>query len=83
MADDKTWWFAKREDGLGWGLPTCWQGWLTLCVYTISMIAGLALATAKLGPMIGGGLTVGFLGVLVVKGEPQSTKPGRQENPPE
>lgn len=83
MADDQTWWFAKREDGLGWGLPTCWQGWLTLCVYAISMVAGLSLATPEVGPIIGGALTAAFLAILVVKGEPQWAKAERQEDAPE
>lgn len=40
MSDEQGWWFPRREPGIGWDLPTCWQGWIALAVYVVSMVVG-------------------------------------------
>ncbi|KZN14554.1 hypothetical protein [Marinomonas sp. TW1] len=30
---NKETWFPAKENGLGWGKPTTWQGWLVLSLY--------------------------------------------------
>ncbi len=32
-------WFGKRRYGYGWGLPQKWQGWVTLLIWTMLVIA--------------------------------------------
>ena len=38
-------WFGKRRYGYGWGMPQTWQGWLTLIIWFI-----LVLASTKMLP---------------------------------
>jgi hypothetical protein len=33
-------WFSRKRYGYGWGLPTAWQGWLSLALYIASMLLG-------------------------------------------
>jgi hypothetical protein len=33
----KTWFPAKRY-GWGWGMPTCWQGWVVLALFAALLI---------------------------------------------
>ena len=40
MQTDPEYWFHAKRYGWGWGLPTCWQGWIAYGAY----FALLALA---------------------------------------
>jgi hypothetical protein len=68
------WWFRRKEVGFGWGLPTCWQGWVTLAVYTVCLGLGLSSVGTRFGPhghlVVGGVLTIALLVVVALKGEP-------------
>jgi hypothetical protein len=39
----KNYWFRAQRYGWGWGLPLTWQGWTTVFVYTIIIIAGILI----------------------------------------
>jgi len=39
----KKYWFPAKRYGLGWGLPSNWQGWIVLAAYFVS-IAAIAIA---------------------------------------
>jgi hypothetical protein len=31
--EERSYWFPAKVNGIGWGMPTAWQGWVTLIVY--------------------------------------------------
>jgi hypothetical protein len=33
MPSAKKYWFPAKRYGWGWGLPSCWQGWVVLCTF--------------------------------------------------
>lgn len=75
MSNDRPqWWFPEKEFGFGWGMPACWQGWVTLLVFIVALAVGLPLLAPKLGQhgqlIVAGVLTAAFLTVVVLKGEP-------------
>jgi hypothetical protein len=37
-------WFPAKKYGWGWGLPTCWQGWVVMAVWLVALTAGIPLA---------------------------------------
>jgi len=41
--NEKEFWFPAKKYGWGWGVPNCWQGWLVLTVYLVSLCAGTFL----------------------------------------
>jgi hypothetical protein len=67
-------WFPAKRVGLGWGLPLCWQGWLTLAVYVATLVgAGLLFQQGRHAPLhffIVGVATALLLLVCFIKGEP-------------
>ncbi len=38
MDNKKKVWFPIRRDGMGWGIPCCWQGWIVLVAYIASLM---------------------------------------------
>jgi len=36
-------WFSAKRDGWGWGIPTCWQGWVVLAVFVALLVAGVVM----------------------------------------
>lgn len=75
MNPRKTIWFPAKTCGLGWGPPTCWQGWLVILSYVLSLLAGSLLFLSS-HPRIDCFIawTIGWTIVLFVicrlKGEP-------------
>jgi hypothetical protein len=68
-----TWWFPLRRYLPGWGLPVCWQGWVVLGVYFILLVGPAPLLHGHFTAYFLGYeflLTLGFLAVVVAKGEP-------------
>ncbi len=37
MAEKKTIWFPAKENGVGWGKATVWQGWFVQMLYLIAL----------------------------------------------
>jgi hypothetical protein len=67
-------WFPAKRYGIGWGLPTCWQGWVAFLIYVAALIAGVLWmrgderATYLLSYFAG--VTAAFLALCWWKGEP-------------
>lgn len=63
-------WFAAKQYGWGWGLPTVWQGWVVLAAY----LSGLTVAALFLPEgafyLCLGVLTLLLIAVCAIKGEP-------------
>jgi hypothetical protein len=38
--DNSAPWFPAKKYGWGWGPPTCWQGWVVMIIWLISLTAG-------------------------------------------
>lgn len=38
---EKKIWFPAKRYGWGWGLPTCWQGWVVMIVWLALTIGGV------------------------------------------
>lgn len=36
-------WFPKKKYGVGWGLPSTWQGWIVLLTYILLSVIGPAI----------------------------------------
>jgi hypothetical protein len=74
-------WFPSKTYGWGWGLPTSWQGWVVLVVYTVLLGAGAFLVRPDEHPLgyIGycGVLTIGLIGICYAKGEPPRWRWGK------
>lgn len=66
-------WFPVKRYGWGWGMPVCWQGWLVMAVFLLSLAAlGWWLDPARdpLGFSLGlAGLSIVFTTVVAWKGE--------------
>jgi hypothetical protein len=39
----RTYWFPAKRYGWGWGLPSCWQGWLVLAAFVANIVLGAIL----------------------------------------
>jgi hypothetical protein len=35
QVETKQYWFPAKKYGWGWGMPSAWQGWLTLSLYVV------------------------------------------------
>jgi lipoprotein signal peptidase len=81
MADTKDYWFPTRSYGLGWGLPTAWQGWLVYTVATILLVAGFFFIRPVTTPLqfqiYSGGVVLLLLAVCWIKGEPPRWRWGK------
>ena len=41
MPREHLYWFPAKRYGWGWGIPTCWQGWVVFVVYLV--LLGMAV----------------------------------------
>ena len=39
-SETREYWFPAKRYGWGWGLPSVWQGWVTLIIYIGLIAAG-------------------------------------------
>jgi hypothetical protein len=71
--DAKKFWFPAKNYGYGWGLPSCWQGWLVLASYLLLVSGGAFLLQPgkHLAGYLGyvGALSVILIIVCWIKGE--------------
>ncbi len=71
--EPKVWFYAKKY-GWGWGLPSCWQGWVVLLAFLALLVGGVfvfppdrALPHYLLYTIV---LTALLVGICWLKGEP-------------
>jgi hypothetical protein len=77
MQSDPEYWFPAKRYGWGWGFPITWQGWVVLALF-LGLIVGGALLFRVVAPQKAlaaylayvGALSVLFVGVCWLKGEP-------------
>ncbi len=81
MNTDRRYWFRAKRYGLGWGLPCSWQGWL----FFLGWLAVLMTVTLGLMPkrpflfaLVLGLMTLIFVLVCYIKGEPLSSTSGKR-----
>ena len=71
---DTSHWFKAKRHGWGWGLPTCWQGWLVYAGYGLLLAVGLPLLLQGPGrawaAVYVAVLSAALLGICWRKGEP-------------
>ncbi len=73
MPETTNYWFRAKRYGWGWGLPTAWQGWVVLALFTAAIAAlGVGLMPAHprafgLGTAV---TTFALVAVCWLKGEP-------------
>ncbi|MDB4408831.1 hypothetical protein N9192_01110 [Akkermansiaceae bacterium] len=83
MNHEKKYWFAAKRYGWGWSLPSTWQGWVTLAVYLLAVIAlpfflspathlGLYLVSITVMSTI-------LISICWLKGEPAKWRWGKEE----
>lgn len=81
--DDKKFWFPAKTYGWGWGPPKCWQGWLVMVVYALSLAAGAVyfLRSDRSVPFVlyVFAMTVMLLVVVWLKGEKPQWRWGRDK----
>lgn len=63
-------WFAAKQYGWGWGLPTAWQGWLTMGLYLLGVTVAALFGDERAFFMSIGVLTLLLIAVCAIKGEP-------------
>ena len=72
--DTSKYWFPAKRYGWGWGLPSSWQGWVTLLVYLTMVVSGIPFVQVAKGSVVYLGyvlvLTVALIAVCWIKGEP-------------
>ena len=81
MANDQKYWFPAKRYGWGWGLPSRWQGWVTLAIFLALIAAGTFVFPPHGNPVpyIAYVVVLSFALVLVCwwKGEPPRWRWGR------
>lgn len=73
-SDSNDYWFPAKRYGWGWGLPSRWQGWVVLAIYTVLMAVGVVVLRPDAAPASFVLYTLGLSVLLVLvcwwKGEP-------------
>ena len=85
MSDKKNYWFVAKTYGWGWGLPTCWQGWLVYGIAAVLLVAGVFIFPPVTHMMLFQAYTWSVVLILVavcwIKGEPPSWRWGKEVPP--
>jgi len=71
---DKSCWFAAKSYGIGWSMPVTWQGWVTVLVYLVVLLAGLRMLSGSSERAV---FIVGLTALLVVVVAWKGEKPVR------
>jgi hypothetical protein len=58
-------WFSAMKYGIGWGLPTAWQGWVVLLAYIVLVLSGIRILRISPGFIVVFILYVLFLTVIL------------------
>ena len=74
-------WFPAKRYGWGWGIPTTWQGWVVLVLYSALMLGGSLMLLPRSGPIAfifyTFALTAVLIGICYLKGEPPAWRWGK------
>ena len=80
MNDVPDYWFPAKSYGWGWGLPTNWQGWLTLSLALLLFALASYAVPPRQHPLLFGllllGISMALLAVCLARGEPPSWRWG-------
>jgi hypothetical protein len=67
----KRYWFAAKDNGVGWSLPMAWEGWAAVAIFLAAGIAAYELLQAPAHLIVVPCIVLAFVGLVVLKGEPQ------------
>ena len=74
MREPTRYWFPAKRYGWGWGLPSCWQGWVVLGAFGIAMLIGGMTIDVPAHPLgfalYAVSATLVLLVICLAKGEP-------------
>ena len=79
MSTKQKYWFPAKRYGWGWGLPSCWQGWVVFGIYFVLLGAGAlrigsdSLVFAAFAVM----LSILLIAICWIKGEPPRWRWGK------
>ncbi|MDE2429187.1 MAG: hypothetical protein KGM99_10685 [Burkholderiales bacterium] len=83
MSYEQKYWFPAKRYGWGWGIPTCWQGWLVLGGFIALISAGAWIFPPHLRPVAYlcyvSALSVVLVFICWKKGEPPQWRWGEKE----
>jgi hypothetical protein len=81
MSTEKKYWFPAKSYGWGWGVPSCWQGWVVLVGYFILMAIGVLIVPPGPHPVLFMLYTMILSALLIIvcwlKGEPPGWRWGK------
>ena len=73
--EGQKYWFPAKRFGWGWSFPTVWQGWVVLIAYMALVVGGVPVVQGTIGNLVYVVylvvLTVAFIAICWVKGEPR------------
>ncbi len=80
----RKYWFPAKRYGWGWGLPTTWQGWVVMIVWTLVVAAVTPLLRpsehpARLALFVGVMVAV-LVAICYAKGEPPRWRWGEKDD---
>ncbi|WP_198085347.1 hypothetical protein [Variovorax sp. E3] len=74
MMQKPPYWFPAKRYGWGWGVPTCWQGWMVIAVYAVLVAMAVVFIRPARDPLLFvaavSGLSIALVAVCWLKGEP-------------
>jgi hypothetical protein len=71
---DRSYWFAAKRYGWGWGLPLTWQGWVVYALWIAVLLGSIRFLHLRQHPFGHVAFLIGMIAVLLGicfwKGEP-------------
>ena len=81
--EKRRYWFPAQRYGWGWGLPSTWQGWVTVIIYMGSVMVGAFIFAREqkfLFISLTAILSLIFIVVCWIKGEPPRWRWGKDKS---
>ncbi len=79
MSTKQKYWFPAKRYGWGWGLPSCWQGWVVFGIYFFML--GVGALRIGSGPVVfatfAAMLSFLLIAICWLKGEPTRWRWGK------